>query len=691
MGYVKEPKSVGGMINSIGYSEQDCASVKYMFEYLDNGLKEISFESENDFCIVLDSGEKLSIQTKINQFTLDFVSKMLKESKINGKTIFVGSGYDDGFRNLIQDKARYIAANESVLCEDKEMLFFEIDECCKKKNIETSKFLICDFMILDGINRDAVAKNAIDTWARRKGVFIDTDGLFNELVALIGNKLRTIGGHLSKTEIKEIINKHRNSKIESFISKRDRVSSVIEEVNKKDIEEYLDNLAVKYTRIHEIIVLIKYELLNDQLVEARNRIEDILSLCPELKSILLMVLNMIGDYDSVIDKECGIEKDDKICIVEYAKAHMCRNEFEISNEHLQTIGLDEWDEVVFYISAINYHGMGNDETAQKYLEHCIKLNVEFVDAYVFLASLIYVLEPERAAEYLDIALGLDSKCAKAYLLRAEISQLYDDFSCVIDNYEKYIFYSGDDENDQVLLLIAINKYHIDSEDWQLAFYKWNEAFRINNDIVGEVNIPVIDLGKSYFCCFSLQSLEDGLTVYCNSQEIFSYNKQKNIAKTAIGLYMSQNDVCFYKFTSQNIVNPIRKSMNNIKDEFALPTIFKFYDTKESYEYALNNLLKQGVLYSGCCFLDNTKEYKIYENDIDMRLVINKNKLSGGARIGKLSMNIEINQCNKGLELFKEKLNKNCANNEAAIMLVFDKEYYAIITFPRKKIKISMIE
>lgn len=49
MDYVNGRKNVGGMISSIGFSEQDCASIKYMFEYLENGLVEISFESKKRF------------------------------------------------------------------------------------------------------------------------------------------------------------------------------------------------------------------------------------------------------------------------------------------------------------------------------------------------------------------------------------------------------------------------------------------------------------------------------------------------------------------------------------------------------------------------------------------------------------------------------------------------------------------
>ena len=321
LNYINGRKNVGGMINSIGFSEQDCASIKYMFEYLENGLAEISFESKNDFCIVLDNGKRLYFQVKINQFSLQKVSELLKSSDIKEKTVFIGCGYDDGFRNLLQYKRRYIEARDGILCEDKQSLLSEMEELCQKNNIDVKLFLQCDFLTLENMGREAIAKNEIEEWARKKCIYIDTDALFNELASLISNRFRTIGGRLSKNEIGEIIKKHRTSKIESFIPKGEKISSVIEKETKKDIAGYIDNLIIKYVVIKDKLLLIKYYLENDQLVEAKNGIEEIIDMCHELESILLLILNIMGDYDAVIERENLYEKEVD-CIVEYAKAHM---------------------------------------------------------------------------------------------------------------------------------------------------------------------------------------------------------------------------------------------------------------------------------------------------------------------------------------------------------------------------------
>ncbi|MED9904647.1 MAG: hypothetical protein UFG06_10750 [Lachnospiraceae bacterium] len=690
MDYIKGRRNNGGMIMGIGVSEQDCASIKYMFEYLENGLREISFESANDFCIVLDNGKRLYFQVKINQFTLKKVSELLRIGNIKEKTVFIGSGCDDRFRNLLQDKERYIQARDGILCEDKQALLKEMTKICQKSGMDTDLFLQCDFMSLESMGREAIAKSAIEGWARNKNIYIDVDSLYNELMALISNRFRTIGGYLSKKEIVEIIKKHRTSKIESFIPKRKRFSSVIEEVTKRDISEYMDCLIIKYSYLKDKLYVIKLYLQNDQLVEAKNSIESILNMCHELESIFLMILNLLGEYDLVIERE-NMHRKESDCIVEYAKAHMYKSEFIESQKCMELINKSEWDYVALYISAVNHQGLGDVKKAREELEKCIELNDSFVDAYTFLASLIYISEPSLATEYLDAALNLEPKYAKAYMLRAQISQLFDDFVSVIENCEKYITYSRDDENESILLMLATNKFHIGAEGWQSAFQKWNEVFRKKQNIVGEVKFPLIDWGREYLYPFVLQSMENGLTVFLGEQEIFSYRKDNNMARTAIGLFIPQIDANMYQFVLQDEKNPIRKSSKSIFDEVALPTIYKFYEDYESYEHTLKNLLEQSVLHLNHIFRDDIKEYVIRPEDIKVEMKVIGKKLVGDAIIGQIDMRIDINPLTNSLDRFCDQLYEDCGWNEAAIILVYDEQHQTQLTFPKKKMKLTIID
>lgn len=690
MDYVKGRKSIGGMINSIGFSEQDCASIKFLFEYLENGLSEISFESKNDFCIVLEDKQRLSFQVKINQFTLKYVSGLLRNGGFEEKNVFIGSGYDDSFRNLLQYKSRYVEAKNGLLCGDKSALYAEMKKICDDNSIQVDLLLQCDFFVLESLGRETFAKSAIEEWARNKHIYVDVDALFYELTSLISNRFRTFGGHLRREQILETINKHRTSKISSFIPKAQRVSSVVESTSKIEMENYIDNLIIEYPMLEDKLLLVKSYMGNEQLLEVKNAIEKIINMCPKLESILLVVLNMLGDYDVIIArKKLNVIEADSV--VEYAKAHLYKKEFKESKECLELLDKGEWDSVCFYLSAVNNHELGNTDKAIEELKKCIELNNRFVDAYVFLASLIYVSDTETATDYVDIALNLDPRHAKAYLLRANISQLFDDFSAVIENCEKYIEYGEDDENVSILLMLAINKLHIEAIDWQIAFIKWNEVFRRERNIVGEVRIPIIDLGREYAYFFEIQSLEDGLTVLLNKQELFSHRKAKSKARTAIGLYAPQIDRNISQFVLQNVENPIRKSKKTVFDNIALPTIFKIYEDLEAYEYALENLLLQGVLHLNHDFGEHTKEYVICSDDITVEMQVVGSKLTGDAIIGQLDFKLEINPLSNSLDRFVEQLNKNCGYNEAAIILVFGEQYQTQLTFPKEKMKLTIIK
>lgn len=691
MNYVNDPHMVGGMINSIGLSEQDCASMKFMFDYLDNGLEEISFESADDFCLVLDNGEKIYIQVKINQLTVKFVKNLLTDYVPKGRTIIVGSSYDDDFRNLLQYRNRYFEAAESKINSDKVNLYSDFVECCQSKKIEVDVFLKCEYTCVDSINRVDIAKQAINSWAERRKLFVDVEPLFYEIGSVISNRLRTIGGHLSKENILEIIGKHRGSKIESFAPKKDRVSSVIEYTCKCAIIREIEGLATRYALIGDKLLLIKYSFENDQVVEARNRIEEILLMCPELKGIFLMTLNICKEYDAVIEWEKKGEKFSTDCIVEFAKAHAEKGEFTESQDCLESVDKCDWDAVIYYLSAKNYAELDDIDNSIDELEKCIKKDERFVDAYVFFASLIYREKIDLAVEYIDKALALDSKFPNAYKLMAQISKLSDDFQCVIDNYEKYIEYSGDYENDSVLLDLAINKFHAQTNDWRLAFCKWNNVHIKNRKISGEEIVPIIDLGIHYSCTFILRSDETGLTVLCNGEEIFAYHIGKTLSRSAIGLYKPMIDSEMRRFVMQNCRNPIQRSGHSIFSETALPTIFRFYNDIESYEGTVTALLKQNVLHLNHQFDEHINEYMIEAEDIDVIMTVNRGELTGDIIIGQVDLLIQIKLVSNKFDDFVNQINKDCSYNEAAIILIYGHRHQTQLRFPKKKMVIKRFD
>ena len=64
--YITDKRLTGGMIDSIGITQQDLISIKYIFDNLDKGLDRISFEGDDDFTLFYSNGFSRKCQCKVN-------------------------------------------------------------------------------------------------------------------------------------------------------------------------------------------------------------------------------------------------------------------------------------------------------------------------------------------------------------------------------------------------------------------------------------------------------------------------------------------------------------------------------------------------------------------------------------------------------------------------------------------------
>ena len=182
-----------------------------------------------------------------------------------------------------------------------------------------------------------------------------------------------------------------------------------------------------------------------------------------------------------------------------------------------------------------------------------------------------------------------------------------------------------------------------------------------------------------------------MTVFLGEQEVFSYQTDNNMARTAIGLYAPQIETSMLQFTLQGEENPIRKSSKTIFDKIALPTIFKFYDDYESYKHMMESLLEQRVLHLNHEFGEHIREYVIRADDISVEMKVIGNVLTGDAIIGQVDIRLEINPLSNSMDRFVDQLNKDCGFNEAAILLVFDETHQTQLTFPKEKMSLTIVE
>ena len=78
-------KNTGGAVNYMGTAFQDCVSLIYLFDYIDNeDYKEITFEQINDFTVIFKDYE-VSVQVKSNYFDFKSVNELLEELEIKEK------------------------------------------------------------------------------------------------------------------------------------------------------------------------------------------------------------------------------------------------------------------------------------------------------------------------------------------------------------------------------------------------------------------------------------------------------------------------------------------------------------------------------------------------------------------------------------------------------------------------------
>ena len=686
MGYVEDKEKTGGMIGGIGYLHQDCASIKFMFDYLENGLEEISFETLDDFYLVLKE-ERISVQAKINCLDVKYVRKLSKKYKPQDIQYFVGSSISDDIRTVIQYKNRYMEAISGKTNLNKNELYNEFKECCQKRDLDSEFILKCNFSSLED-NKVALAKQSINEWAAKKKIYINASELFDTLYSKI-NFLRTIGGHLSRTDIYEIINKHRESRIESFIPKQDRMSSIFEDEQKRNLEEYFNDLIIRYPDVlSNELNLIKALLVNEQLVEAKNRMNKVAISCPEIRQVWFMVLNILGEHERVIrEAENGSvwQNEEKI---EIARAYTCINNSVAAINMLREIEEKNWTFFEFYLYAINSKKMGENDVAIEYIKKCIQNNPKFVDGLIFGASLIYMTDVDLAVEYIDLALEIDEKYPNAYRLRAEISKLFDDYYSVIDNYEKYMLYSSDYDNCDILIEIACNKYLGEFEDWQEAFCMWNETFRKSKLLTEEVNIGVINIGMERVDMFRIMSGVNRLSIFHNNEEIFAYESGQGLSRAGISIFCRGFEYQRRKMIAESSKNPINKGERTIVRDSAHPAIYKFYDDIETYNNTIERLKNTGKIHFNKHYGEQLVEYISGINEIQTDLVVKNGTLKGNVKIGEINLIVDIPELKEGFAQFRKQYDNEMIN-EAAIVLYFDEHTQTLILFPKTAVELTV--
>lgn len=207
-------ENLGGMISSTGFKQQDCAAIVYMFRYLDEKMKCVTFEHVEDFTIDFEDEKRLFAQVKVNTIDMKFLKNMIEDYYRPGElNLFIGSGLDDKVRNLLMKKRKYEESKTLLSHQEAETDFTEE---CKKYGLVLEEINEIKVDAFDSFNCVSIAKNEINEWADKHCIFVDSQRILEELIAKISLDLRPYGGVMSKEDIIECICRHKKSKIVSL-------------------------------------------------------------------------------------------------------------------------------------------------------------------------------------------------------------------------------------------------------------------------------------------------------------------------------------------------------------------------------------------------------------------------------------------------------------------------------------------
>ncbi|WP_252236334.1 hypothetical protein [Clostridium sp. CH2] len=660
----------GGAINSAGLAQQDCVSIIYIFRYLDDeNFKAITFETLDDFTILLKNKE-IGIQVKINLLSIKFVRELLeKYDCIDGRT-FVGNGFDDEFRNLYLKLLQYRNAID-IRQNNNETLLKEIKELCDKNKIDFDKIIKIQFDSVDNMCSVNLAKYSITEWAEKKHLFVNTFGILSELQTIVSLGLREKRGFLTKQDILNIVQKHRNSRI------ADNYTENIKEMDIKHIIQSLEKIILEQPLISNDLQIVKYEIENKMYVEAFNHILNLRSfLMKSIEEIYIWLLFKNEDYKAIVEinkKDSDFEK----ILLSKALKYMYRYDEAIDN--LNEIENDENSFEKNFLLAQCYKNKGEKEKSKLYYESCLKLN-QYKELVYFELGMMNEYS-EECIDYMNKALNVNNKFYFALLEKGRNLRYFGKFKKAIKCFEKYMDMSKDYVNSDVLLEMTMSYYN-SGEKNNTFMSRWVDRF-INFDVHEPIDdgktIPVIDIGYEYSNIILLVVNKDYIEVKINNENIMKV-QYKIHSISAIGLYVSPTNKMFAKISSVD-----EEDEEEVDLEASLPTLFKIYDSEEEYLKSKNEILLQNVLHLNHKW-DGYEEYIVHNKDIEVNITKFINSLNASIQIGDYVIDENIPNISEGFHGFRSKLQGNLMFDEAAIVLTSQKEICQI-TFNKNRIKI----
>ncbi|WP_338564185.1 hypothetical protein QJR60_08420 [Paraclostridium sordellii] len=662
-------ENTGGAINYLGTAFQDCVSLIYLFDNIDDkDFREITFETINDFTIIFKDYE-VCVQVKSNDFNFKVVRDLLEKLDIkkDKKYVFVCSKYNEKFR-IFLDKLRQVKTSikSSRMEHEKREIIEDFKSILQKHSLEYEKIINVEFKEFSLENRIELAKLKIYEWEKRNGLNIDVDNLFDSLISKLTQNLCTHRGFLSKNSIYELALKYKPRKINK--KSEDYIKFV--EVSVDSIIESLKIDANSYKMFSKQLNMTALYIFQNDLRNALKEIESIVNYQNEFQKYKFFILNLNEDYNKLKKYCIEVLKNDKknyygnyYLGIEYRKSNKYKKAIECFLNSIDSIDTFEAN----YNLAELYERSGQIKNSLKYYNICLAKDSMSIKANLNISKL---LPYSKAIKHLETVISLDPNVYEAYLYKGMILRFQEKIDEAFINLEKYLQHKEDLNviREMAFCLMDMNKKesNLFLSSWILESMK--DKLECMKD--GE-SIFICDILWNSYKLIICTKLRDDFII---QTPISKFKLMSSNTDDEVGIGIIQDG--YLKITSE-ILEEHGKKVKRGREY--IPCFYKHFSKKNDFNKFINTILEQNLLNLNKDYTFKDKdgndvdftEYICYESDVNMIMNDYNNYRFVDVNIGKYTINAHFPKIGKGFFAFESKLQEGTPFNEGVIILTCD--------------------
>lgn len=677
----------GGSVGRKGFVYQDFVTMIYMFRHLSNPhFESISIEGKDDFILHFGHYEPdIYVQVKMHQLSFARICRLMEDTQDDVAVVqcYVGSSLNDELRNFLYKMNQLNSiqdADERVQAEHDLQMF------CEKKNVDYDRFRQ---IIIDWIGEKDVVKIAqaeVINWAEEQNLFVDSRTIVGKLVERIHCELAPKRGCLTREEFIGFMNQNKASKI---------VSTFMPDKPSLLIQRFIEDIEVairEHSRDRAELQTVKLLVEREQLAECKNMIESLFRENPIYLNLQMWSLLFQGEYHKIIKLDqnilCNTGNIPLIC----AWAFYAMKDYVHAVQRLSDTLHNPKVYEESLLMGLCFAELNNVPNAQSSFKKCQELRPNSGEALLLEAALYPY--SKQALELIERAVYKDATLAEAYLEKGILCRYFGDNGRAVESYERYMELAGDYSDAFVLSELALACYKdtgVAHEKYKQYFTRWLYHFNKQCKLLDEKDkgnlYLIVDIGYDYFDFVVVTMDKDNkIIVYFNEDEVFgidngcAYQGGIGLCCSITNLnLLTMNYLCKKysengaKRIEENIKKLSKSEKQKLKEDAALPSLFRIADREEDFVYLKDILLQQNVLR-----LNHEWEYFIDKENIDVYLQISLKMINAKVRIGGYMMDIFVPNPGEGLQAFRRRISQGSIYDEAAIVVYGPSEMFQII-------------